>query len=142
MKPGKFIQVTKIIKEKLLKRILYFGLYVYAFDYTISVSTVSVAIAVIFLSATKVCSTGDEEYNRDHCNCPHPQSHISEHLYETDDAVRDLILQMNIEYWQKFLKEDPDAIYRIPGKYFYFIKRVIINARVEKFSRVMSLFRV
>ena len=82
-------------------------------------STVSVAIAVIFLSTTKVCSTGDEEYNRDHCNCPHPQSHISEHLYETDDALRDLILQMNIEYWQKFLKEDPDAIYRIPGKYLF-----------------------
>ena len=116
---------------------------VYESGYKFSVCTVSVAISVIFLSAIKVCSTGDEEYNRDHCNCPHPQSHISEHLYETDDAVRDLILQMNIEYWQKILKEDPDAIYRIPGKYFCFIKRVIIKvARKEKFSRVMSLFLV
>ena len=104
--------------------------------------TVSVAIGVIFLSATKVCSTGDEEYNRDHCNCPHPQSHISEHLYETDDAVRDLILQMNIEYWQKFLKEDPDAIYRIPGKYFCFIKRGIINKERKVFSCYESFSRL
>ena len=97
-------------------------------------STVSVAIAVIFLSTTKVCSTGDEEYNRDHCNCPHPQSHISEHLYETDDALRDLILQMNIEYWQKFLKEDPEAIYRIPGKgVFYKIGIVKLIMRGREF---------
>ena len=88
---------------------------------------VSIAIAVIFVSATKVCSTGDDEYDRDDCNCPHPQGHITEHLYETDDALRDLILQMNIEYWQKFLKEDPEAIYRIPGEYFY-SKIRIINA--------------
>ena len=106
---------------------MYLKLSVYDINYKFSVCTVSVAISVIFLSAIKVCSTGDEEYNRDNCNCPHPQSHISEHLYETDDAVRDLILQMNIEYWQKFLKEDSDAIYRIPGKYFCFIKPVIIK---------------
>ena len=101
-------------------------------------STVSVAIAVIFLSTTKVCSTGDEEYNRDHCNCPHPQSHISEHLYETDDALRDLILQMNIEYWQKFLKEDPDAIYRIPGKGVFYII-VIVKLLAKDFFLVLRI---
>ena len=60
-----------------------------------------------------------DEYDRDTCYCPHRQAHLSNHLYETDHALRDLILKKNIEYWQNFLRSSgATAIYRIPGTIF------------------------
>ena len=53
-------------------------------------------------------------YDRDTCYCPHRQSHLTNHLYETDNALRDLILKKNIEYTQSFLQTSA-AIYRVPG---------------------------
>ena len=87
----------------------------------LSIHVITITIILVFAQANEVEETVDEvvEYDRDTCFCPHPHSHLTEHLYETDDALRDLILRMNREYYQSFLKE-PSAIYRIPGTALFF----------------------
>ena len=65
-------------------------------------------------------SSEEQQYDPDTCYCPHPQSHLPQshphyHLYATDSALRALILEKNIEYFQNYLKDG--GIYRYPGTY-------------------------
>ena len=77
---------------------------------------------LIYLSLSDtISSTTSEEkpYDTNTCYCPHPLSHLTPqsphyHLYATDSALRALILEKNIEYFQNYLKDG--GIYRFPGK--------------------------
>ena len=62
-------------------------------------------------------TTEEKQYDTNACFCPHPQSHLPNHLYATDNDLRALILEKNIEYWQNYLKDG--GIYRFPGELYF-----------------------
>ena len=80
-------------------------------------------------------SSEEQQYDPNTCYCPHPQSHLPNHLYATDSALRALILEKNIEYFQNYLKDG--GIYRYPGTYF----REISNTLSKSYRLTMLMFQ-
>ena len=82
----------------------------------ISVKNLTLSTILIYVSLTDIISSTtseEKQYDPNTCFCPHPQSHLPNHLYATDSALRALILEKNIEYFQNYLKDG--GIYRFPG---------------------------
>ena len=92
----------------------------------ISVKGLGLSIILLYVSLTDIISSTsseEQQYDPNTCYCPHPQSHISKHLYATDSALRALILEKNIEYFQNYLKDG--GIYRYPGTYIQEISIIL-----------------
>ena len=81
-------------------------------------------------------SSEEQQYDPDACYCPHPQSHMQKHLYATDSALRALILEKNIEYFQNYLKDG--GIYRYPGTYIKEILNILSKSYQAYISKLIS----
>ena len=92
----------------------------------ISVKGLGFSIVLLYVSLTDIISSTsseEQQYDPNTCYCPHPQSHLPNHLYATDSALRALILEKNIEYFQNYLKDG--GIYRYPGTYIQELSKTL-----------------